>query len=252
MTLSLRLDPALPVVWQDPLTLQIGIDPPRVVLDSVDDRFLPLLHHLRAGMTKPGLAMVAKAESVDPDELDRFLEELLPALHPVSPTVGPTLEIHSSGSSAETMTRTLRQLGYRCLGEGESDPSREVVLISDFVLDPQWHHAWLRDDIPHTPVTFLDQSVMLGPRVVPGVTACLHCIRLCRLAENPSAPALDSQLWGMRSPLRTQPIETRVAFLLGELLRKGAAGERWRIDAASGDISTQVFDREPGCDCQGL
>ena len=253
MTLSLRLNPAFPVVWQDPSTLQIGIDPPRVVLDSLDDRYLPLLHHLKAGMTRPGLAMVAKAESVGQEELDRFLDDLHPALQPASSARYPALEIHYSGASPETLTRTLRQLGYPCLvGEEEPDTSRDVVLISDFVIDPQWHHAWLRRDIPHTPVTFLDQSVVVGPRVVPGVTACLHCLRLRRLAENPSTPALDSQLWGMHSPLRTEPMETRVAFLLGELLRRGAHGERWRLDARSGEISTRVFEREAGCDCQGL
>lgn len=253
MTLSLRLNPALPVVWQNPLTVQIGIDPPHVVLADVDDRFLPLLHHLRAGMTRPGLVMVAKSEAVGLDELDRFLQDLSPALRPVSPTPLPSLWLHYSGKPAEAMAGIWRQLGYRCVREeDDAGPTSEVILVSDFVIDPQWHHTWLRRDIPHTPVTFLDQSVVIGPRVIPGVTACLHCVRLRRLAENPSTPALDSQLWGMRSPLRTEPMETRAAFLLAELLSQGTPGERWRVEADSGKVSTRVFEREPGCDCQGL
>lgn len=254
MTLSHRINQAFPVVWQDPHTLQIGIDPPVVVVPDIEDRFLPIVHHLRSGMSTQGLDMVAKQCRVTPNELNHFLSQLSPTLTQGPDPWAPPLALCFAGPTSTVLSQTLTSLGHRCLDITDSADlsSIDVVLICDYVLDPAWYHTWVRRDGPHTPIVFLDQSIQIGPRIVPGLTPCLHCLRAKRVRENPSTTAIESQLWGMRSPLRREAWEARAAFLLSDFLRVSLPGEWWRIDASSFAVRSQTLEPDESCDCRGL
>jgi len=249
-----RLDPQLPVVWQNPSTLQVGVDPPHVVLPDVDDRVLPLLHALRAGMTGSGLAMLARENTLTEEETHRFLEALTPVLtHRVeNPVVSFVLD--SPRVDARALSAVWRGLGHPVhdVGDREQAPAGEVIVVADYVLEPDHHHVWLRRDRAHTPMVFTDQSVIIGPRVEPGVSACLHCVRLLRARTTAHHVAMDSQLWGQSAPTGTPQFRALAAWHCAQLLGTGSVGEVRRLDWLTRTISTTWVTREAECSCGGF
>lgn len=197
--------------------------------------------------------MFARRYGVSESELDAFLELLTPALGKDTRPAKTRLALDYTSSPSPVMEGLWLQLGYEVtVAKGTPETPGEVIIVGDYVLDPSAHHRWLREDLAHTPIVFLDQSVVIGPRVVPGVTACLHCVRLTRLSRKPSTPALDSQLWKQRSPLRTSTWEVRAAYSLAELLRTARPSESWRLDARTLDITSTNHELHPDCDCVAL
>ena len=54
-----QLNPRYPRVWQSPTTLQIGINPPKVILDNVPDQALALLHALESAIPRTAAQVIA-------------------------------------------------------------------------------------------------------------------------------------------------------------------------------------------------
>jgi hypothetical protein len=253
-THTLRLDPRLPVVWQHPHAIQVGVDPAHVVITDVDDRVLTLLHGLKGGMTKQGLTMLARENGLPDSETARFLGLLEPVLTVAKPLTPITLVLDSPRSHSRIVAQVWRLLGHRVERALRTDtaPSGEVIIVADFVLEPEHHHRWLRLDRTHTPLIFLDQSIRIGPRVIPGETACLHCVRIAHRRENPHAVAIWSQLWGKQAPTRTPELEALAAWHCLELISQGEPGQALRIDAHTREIRSYYLEPEPECECTGF
>jgi len=252
-TLTIALDPRFPVVWQDPSTLQIGIDPPRVVLPGLDDRFLPLLHGLGAGLTPGGIDLLAGSSSITPGEVAALIEQLTPALRQKQPHPASAFVLDAARVAAHHARAVWEAAGYTIADyqPGCALPDGEVVLMADFVLDPDQHQRWLRRDRTHTPILFTDQAVRIGPRVLPGSSPCLFCLFQQRVDANPATVALDSQLWGVRAASRIPALEARAAWLALELAESGELGRVLRLDATSLDVTSDTLDFHPDCDCRG-
>lgn len=248
----LRLDPRFPLVWQDPDTLQIGVDPPVVVLSRVDDRFLPLLHELSTGTSPGGVAVCAQASSIDPVEVDAFLERLGPVLTEPSPPAVRSLVLDAPRPLATGVRAVFETLDYRVVEAESEAPGSEVLIVADFVLDPLSHHSWLRRDVIHTPIVFSDQSVRVGPRVAPGVSPCAYCLFLHRVEAHPATVAVHSQLWGTRAAAHTPSLEARAAWVALEMIESDTLATICRIDHASLTISTETSTHHPECGCRGL
>lgn len=98
-----------------------------------------------------------------------------------------------------------------------SDPADIVVLADDLVPDPLVLDALARSGTPHIYLACRDGRVVVGPTVVPGASACLHCADLYRADRNELWPVMSAQLlftsgWA--------PIPSRVsavALVLAEL-----------------------------------
>ncbi len=75
----LRLDPRLPIVWRSPSSVQLGVDPPVVVLNEVTEIQERILAALAVGVSEPGLTMIAQGHL---DQRDDLLRRLVPALVP--------------------------------------------------------------------------------------------------------------------------------------------------------------------------
>ena len=247
----LRIDPRFPVVWRDPHTLQIGVDPPVLVVSDVDDKFLPLLHELSTGTSLGGIAVCAKAASIDPLDVEAFLHLLDPVLGqpPLVQTQTLILDAPRSGAAARSVFETL---GYRVIGPDSDPEGSEVVIVADYVLEPAAHHSWLRRDVAHTPIVFTDQSARIGPRVTPGSSPCLHCFFLHRVAEQPATVAIDSQLWGTHAPAHTPALEARAAWVAIEMIESDTAGVVTRVDATHHTIESYAIAPDPQCGCLGL
>ncbi|MFM1779590.1 MAG: hypothetical protein RIS51_735 [Actinomycetota bacterium] len=79
-----------------------------------------------------------------------------------------------------------------------SDPIYEetnfAILLQQEVVSPQSYQIWLSRDVPHIAVTFNERGVRISPVVVPGVSACLGCAEIEKIAIDPSWLAIAPQL----------------------------------------------------------
>lgn len=251
----LRLNPILPRVWQDPATLQIGIDPPVVVLSRVPDDLLILLHHLGSGISESGLAMYARLQGVSPERTDALLEELAPALGPVESNTPEPFVLDGPHDLVTPASAVLAELGH-CVARADSCPSPhdpeaagDVVVFGHFVPAPRSFHRWLRLDRPHTPVIFSDQTITVGPRIVPGHTRCLRCALATRGHSPRTAAALASQLCGRVAPSASPEAIRLATWHARELILGREDDTRIRIvrGRALTERTTPSDDRECGC-----
>jgi bacteriocin biosynthesis cyclodehydratase domain-containing protein len=76
-------------------------------------------------------------------------------------------------------------------------PADLVVLVEHGVADPLVHRPLLDDDVPHLSVVVREASVLVGPLVRPGRSACLRCADLHRGDRDEGWPAVAAQLAGV-------------------------------------------------------
>jgi hypothetical protein len=89
-----------------------------------------------------------------------------------------------------------------------------VVLVDAGVADPV-RHTPLRDaDVPHLSVVLREASVLVGPLVVPGRTACLTCVELHRTDADPAWPVIAAQLVADRA-VTSLAAESTLAAMAG-------------------------------------
>lgn len=84
--------------------------------------------------------------------------------------------------------------GVRVAAPRRGSPPDVVVLVEPGAADPERQRALMADDVPHLSVVVREASVLVGPFVVPGRTACLRCADLHRVGHDPRWPALVAQL----------------------------------------------------------
>jgi bacteriocin biosynthesis cyclodehydratase domain-containing protein len=125
-----------------------------------------------------------------------------------------------------------------------------AVLLGSYAIATGRHGAWLRRDVPHLPVVVGDR-ITVGPLVVPGETACLHCVGLARRDADPAWPAIATQLHGRPAPALTRTaIAEAAAFVARHLDAEGAEpGTSWELDPRDGAVSVARWGRHPECSC---
>jgi len=282
----LRLDPRLPVVWRSPMSVQIGLDPPRVRLDDVSPTTERLIAALVAGVTRPGLTMIAGRDTA---ECGALLEALHPALlgppdearQAGLPVPVPTIVVAGSGPTAEALVAAIASGGSRVLTAPDpaevaatiNEPGAELpdaaVLIGHYVLAPTAGGVWLRRDVPHLPVVFSDSGVQIGPLVTPGTGPCLHCLELHHRDADAAWPALASQLFGRSSAADTAPLSLEAAaqacrMVLAALSvhgsvplrparsQPGSSAQSLYFRADTGEREWREWTPHAECDCRGI
>ncbi|NYF10208.1 bacteriocin biosynthesis cyclodehydratase domain-containing protein [Leifsonia sp. AK011] len=257
--MTIRIDPRWPLVWRDPHTLQVGIDPPRVVLRRVSVLEERLVSAMSLGIMLDGLDVLAGGNhAVVVDLLDR----LAPVLQaPVPRSRGTTVAVSGAGRFVDLGARLLGEAGIRVLVS--EDPASLVaaaptlaIVVGHGVLAPRLHSVWLRRDVPHLPVLFTESAVHLGPCVEPGIGPCLACIELHRRDADPAWPTIATQL--LARPRRTEPpaLATEAAAALCRMVMERL--ENGPVDATalrisvSGERSRHPWTVHPECSCGGL
>lgn len=247
MSRLLLLEPSLPVVWRSPDSFQIGIDPPIAQVDSVDERYLPVLAALHTGISEEGYDAIASHEGLSTEEMDRFLEELSGALTPRIPDPLPLISITGSTAHCGSLARVFRDLGFR-----EGEPADEAILVASFVMPASAYRPWLATDVPHTPVIFSDQSITIGPRVTPGRGPCLRCVWENTAGREPAWVALATQLSTLTAATDTPAFHALAAWHTRELLRAQTAGLTYRIDRYTHSVSSLLEKPSDTCLCRSL
>jgi bacteriocin biosynthesis cyclodehydratase domain-containing protein len=263
VAMVLRLDPAFPVVWRSPFSLQVGLDPVIVRLDDVTTADERLLAALVTGVTRPGLDMLARTAGAE--GVDALLAALSPALASPTPAPTATVLVVGDGPTATAIVAILAESGVRVVIAADAAAAEHAecdlaVAVGHFVLSPELRGLWLRRDLPHLPVTYTDTAAHVGPLVVPGETACLYCVDRHRRDVDPAWPAIAAQLWGRRSAAESavtarQAAAVAARAVLAHLAGGGSAGgaagavASVRVDAATGELSSRRWAVHPECGC---
>ena len=184
-----RLDPRYPIVWRSPDSLQIGIAPPRALLDTVTTADEHMIVALGDGISESGLAMLGRAAGATTAQVETLLARVRGALldAPVPPR---RVQVSGAGRTADAVARALAGTGL----EGGGGHPDLVVLVAQYVVAPEHYGTWLRRDIVHLPVVVLDTTVEIGPFVEPGIGPCLYCLLAEATEMDPAWPAIAAQL----------------------------------------------------------
>lgn len=261
-----RLDPAVPLVWRDPHTLQLGVDRVVCVFPQVTPVLERMLAALRIGAARSLLEVTASVGGLGraaSAEVDDLLASVSEALLPTPESGGrqSTIVIDGDGPTAERLMRLLRESGHSVAAadrvDRESDDVAAVVIFGSFVIPPWRHGPWLRRDIPHLPIVFGDAGAEVGP-LVEAEGPCLRCLSLARTDADPAWPAIAAQLdTHAPSPepvLLSAHVASLAARWLDARLRTGDrshASTSMRIEG-DGRISSLQHSAHGLCGCRGL
>jgi len=260
----LRIDPRYPLVWRSPSSLQLGVASPVVVLHEVSPADELMLSALLAGVSKPGLAMIARGGGMDDDAAAAVLKAVAPALEtPPSPR-SHAVTLVGSGLTANRIAATLAEEGVRVTVANDIEAAIDAtcdlaIAVGHYVLAPELHGLWLRRDVPHLPVVLSDTSTTIGPLIEPGAGPCLYCLQRYRTDADPAWPALSAQLWGRRSAIETTLVASEIAAVASraalarlEAGHAASAHSSTEISVRSGQSTTRIWAAHPDCGCTGV
>jgi bacteriocin biosynthesis cyclodehydratase domain-containing protein len=261
----LKLDGRHAIVWRDPFSLQLGVDPARVVLREVTTADERMIAALRSGVSRSGLDMIATSAGATEREVAAVLRAVKPLLlsEPVDPTPA-RVSIVGRGQTVERIASTLALAGasVSITSTVPDEPADLGILVGHYVLEPDSYGFWLRRDLPHLPVVFGDDSVLMGPLVEPGRTPCLFCLEHYRRDADASWSAIASQLWGRRSLAETALVSTEVAARVSRLVLRrlegsaqsgrSLAARSFRLAVDTGEVTRRDWMPHPDCGCVAI
>lgn len=219
-----RLDPAVPLLWRDGDTLQVGVEGTLRIPASA-----PWVEHvlarMAAGFRRSSFDVIAHSLGAPRAEARALYARLEPLLV-------DEVAVHRAAWVESNDVRDARceyRLREALLDEGvpAGDPRSSadvaVVLVEGAAAALQFRR-YLRDDVPHLPVALERGKTTVGPLVVPGSSPCLACRDSHERDRDPAWPRLHTQLIGRASgpisALRVADAATAVAAIL----RAGADG----------------------------
>lgn len=260
----LRLDPALPVCWEDPHTLRIGFDRAAVRLTDPTPAVQRLLGLLRAGIRPDAVVEATRRAGATPQQGRALLARLSPVLRVTGDdTEAPPPRVHVSAptGTAEPFRLAVERAGWEEIVPAPlaAEAADLVVLVERYIEPPARAHRWLMLGVPHLRVRLSDRSVRVGPLVPRDGSPCLSCADLHAAEADPALPALAAQLSG-RVPASETPAVGEVAAASAlALIRRWRAGvpgtERHELrfpvehGLVSGLPRARRVRAHPGCLC---
>lgn len=162
-----------------------------------------------------------------------------------------------------TRTATRRDPGS---GRARTRSPRPVVAALVVVGEPEREYVdeWMREGTPHVLLRLTEGQVLLGPFVVPGVTACLRCMDAHHTDIDPAWPLLVTQYAAAVSRIREDSLPEPVDSLLANLAAAWTARDLvsyleghsasttsaiLRLDGVLSSLEAQTWARHPACGC---
>jgi bacteriocin biosynthesis cyclodehydratase domain-containing protein len=274
MTRRPVLAPGLPVVQRAPGELQIGLSAAhrlRIADSPAVRRTLALLDRGEAaGRDTPTRRVLARLEPVLRDG-DALAHPQIPAAE----VAAVTLRYPHSAAARLQARQEARVLVvgdlvvdpaplFGLCGLGTHDPARPVLPSAILLLvrgeaDRAEADALVRSGTPHLLVRAVESEILLGPFVVPGVTACLRCTDLHRSNEDqldPSAFASRSARHdGVPDPVDAALAALAIAWAVRDLVRfaEGDRPDCWSSVVTLTDEMDSLrpvrWSRHPRCGC---
>lgn len=221
----LRLDPALPALWRDERTLQLGAHAVVTLADPAPWQ-QRVLDAMESGVAPATLARLTAALDVPAGELDAFLERVDPAL--ARPPAPLRLALWAAdGVDATTCTDVAEALGAAGSPAAWSAAAAPVdadavVLLAQHHVPPHLPARLMSADMAHLPVVVDGGGVTVGPLVRPGRTACLACLAAHERDRDPAWPAIAAQLVALRPVAVPRSRAMEAGSLAAALLRQAA------------------------------
>lgn len=247
-------------MWRTPHSVQVGIDPPKAVLEGITVTQERMLAALVLGISATGVTLLREDS---PGDRDGLLATLAPALlTEPPPACASVVGVSGDGMLVDYLTGFLSRSGVHVLRATEDSSLRDTeptiaVVVGRWVLAPGIQSHWLRRDVPHLPIVFSDTGVSVGPLVEPGDGPCLRCIELHRTDADPAWPAIATQLGGLGGGAESPVLAADAAVEAFRMIAAHLEGTRGepssvRIDAATGARESRLWRVHPACGCQGI
>lgn len=216
--ITTRLDPAVPLLWRDGETLQIGIEG-TLRISAAEPWVERLIARMAEGFRRSAFDVVAHASGAPRADARMLLARLEPLLvdDPAAPRAAWVESVAVLDGRCEYRMRDA------LLDEGVSAGAREepgdigVVLVEGAAA--ALHFArYLREDIAHLPVSLERGRTTIGPLIVPGDSPCLTCRDEHERDRDSAWPRMHAQLIGRESgPISVSRI-AEAATLVARLL----------------------------------
>lgn len=248
----LRIDPNYPVVWRDSRTAQIGLDPvrSRIVVDDAAWAF-GLSELVRGTSSERFVAVVG-----DPRRASALLDACGDVFVRLPFPTPPTVAVVGAGSGCDGVAHVWAGaassvIRVRASADIVHKAIDVVVLVSDFVISPIETQPWLGSDVPHLAVIFSEESVSVGPVVIPGRGACIRCVELNRIERDPAWSAIAPQVWGRRAATSGFTLGTHAGADSLVMFRIQSA-HSVRIDARTLIRTVTTHSPHPSCGCLAI
>jgi len=262
----LRIDPSLPMCWEDLDTLRFGFDRAELRLRQPSTASQRLIAELRSGVRADRLIDIANQCGVMPRERQNLLDRLAPVLlhtpflleSPVaSRPQTPNLRVTGTGPFAAT----LRTLCEEATTTDEHQPEI-VVLVANFLPPLDAAQRLLSEHTPHVLVQLCDRSVAIGPLVAPSGHPCLTCLELHLREREPERQFLGMQLAEEQPATDMAEHAVRIAPMLLAAVAQWQLGDseliarqqRFRVRAAQLGLEPEITQVQPhqACGCTSL
>ncbi|MBO9521612.1 MAG: hypothetical protein J7518_08755 [Nocardioidaceae bacterium] len=269
----LVLAPGLRVLDRGPWDVQIGITPGAALRVPAGPAVRRALDLLEAGETVPGdLAPALAPALVDADAL---------APEGVDPRDAAAAALHDPAGFAWRLhgRRAARVLVLGDLGHpgtdprplltaagvglaAASEPPDAVLLLATEEPDRALLDPLVRDEVPHLLVRAVEGTVVVGPLVEPGRTACLRCLDAHHAVDDPLYPALVAvhhraeRQDGVAEPVDGALAVLAVAWAVRDLVTHldGERAATWSATVHAGphlaDLAAVQWQRHPDCGCR--
>lgn len=133
-----------------------------------------------------------------------------------------------------------------------------VVLADAQVPDPDLVAHCVTTGVAHLPVRLRDGIGVVGPLVLPGRTACLHCLDLHRTALDPGWPGVAAQLVARPGPGDPAAVAGTAALGTAQALAALDGADAppildatLELDVTSGSLRRVDWTAHPECPCGG-
>lgn len=260
-----RIRSTRPLIWRTPDSLQVGVADPVATASNIPDQAAPLIHALQDGVSAPGFDTLRRQHRVSAEQAHTLLEELRPAFRADPQPRSHRISVLGRSRVTRIFAEDLAQLGGDVSVESSVPQALKrsvdtVVLVADFLLDPEWRVSLGPVDTPHLPVVFHDTGVHVGPLVRPGVSPCLSCRELWQ-REDPHWLSIGSQLWSTPAQYASRVAASVAAMVTAALCQIVVVPTQWcptdqacsvAWDGATGQLSTHTHEFHPDCVCRGL
>ena len=214
-----RVDPDLAPLWRDGETLQFGLHG-AVRLRVTEPWMEMLVSRLCHGIPLATFDVIAHSLGAPRAAAREVLRVLRPVLR-TDPIPSPAVWVESVNlADSRTLGWMREALTDLELPNGaRADPKAVGVILVHGAAAAVQLHPYLREDIPHLPVSFESGGVTAGPLVIPGETPCLSCRDGHERERDAAWPLLHSQLVGRVDSAIPRPMVSQAAGLVHRLLR---------------------------------
>lgn len=235
----LKIDPNLPLCWEDSHTLRVGFEDAFARLRDPSPGAQRLLYALLRGIDPDRVAESARAVGISQREAEHVISALSPALVtrdiPLSISVaGPghdsvrsrlSIAVCDAGREVPGLVEAIAGTGLCRLDYDYNLQQPELIVYVERFLEPlERAQRWLMAGVPQLLMRFTDTAVYVGPVVEPPGVPCHACVALSLVARDPAYPVLAAQLTAVTPRSETAASAGIAVGFAGALIRDWLSG----------------------------